>query len=95
MAGRVRMGLIGCGNIARTHAAALSTLPESDFVACCDTDEGRARRLAEQHGAPRVYTDVRELLGSGEVDAVCVCTPHPSHAPLVVAAAEAGVHVLC
>ena len=92
---KVRTGLIGCGNIAKAHAAALATLPESDFVACCDTDEARARALAERHGVPQVFTDVRAMLGSGRVEAVCVCTPHPSHAPLVVAAAEAGVHVLC
>lgn len=91
----MRTGLIGCGNIGKTHAAALASLPESEFVACCDSDEGRARALAAQHGVPRVYTDPVEMLRGGAVEAVCVCTPHPSHAPLVVAAAEAGVHVLC
>lgn len=95
MTRRVRTGLIGCGNIARTHAAALASLPESDFAACCDTDPARAQALASQHGVPRVYTDVQELLRAGVVDAVCVCTPHPSHGPLVAAAASAGVHVLC
>ncbi len=95
MAERVRTGLIGCGNIGKTHAQALAALPESDFVAVCDADEARARRLAEEHGVPRVYTDVGELLHGGEVEAVCVCTPHPSHGDIVVAAAEAGVHALC
>ncbi len=95
MAQQLRTGLIGCGKIARTHAAALAALPESAFTACCDTDGDRARDLAARHGVPRVYNDVHEMLHSGQVDAVCVCTPHPSHAPLVVAAAEAGVHVLC
>ncbi len=36
---RVRTGLIGCGNIAKTHAMALGTLAEAEFVACCDSDE--------------------------------------------------------
>ena len=95
MVERVRVGLIGCGKIARTHAAALSSLGESDFVACADVDVDRARAMAEDFHIPRIFPDAEALLTSGEVEAAVVCTPHPSHTPLVVAAAEAGVHVLC
>lgn len=97
MTRRVRTGLIGCGKIATTHAMALATLAESEFVAVCDTDEGRAREVAEKYGlaAENVFTEPAALLGSGRVEAVSVCTPHPSHVAVVVAAAEAGVHVLC
>lgn len=91
----IRTGLIGCGKIARTHAAALNALPEADFIACCDTDEARATAFAQEHHVPRVFTDPAAMLGSGEIDAVVVCTPHPSHAALVILAAEHGVHVLC
>jgi predicted dehydrogenase len=92
---KVRTGLIGCGKIAQTHALALDELAESAWVACCDVDEGRARAMAAKYGVPRVFGDAGAMLGSGTVDAVLVCTPHPAHAPVVVAAAEAGVHVLC
>src|SRR5688500_239640 len=92
---KVRTGLIGCGKIAATHAAALTDLSECDFVACCDVDEDRAKAFAATQNVPHVFTDARELVGSGKVDAVLVCTPHPYHAPVVIAAAEAGVHSLC
>jgi len=95
MAGTVRAGIIGCGGIAKTHAVALAALPEATFAACCDVDEARARALAEQYGVPHIFTDVGALLRSGTVDMVMICTPHPSHAALVIAAAEAGIHVLC
>src|SRR5262245_31522911 len=95
MSRKVRVGLIGCGNIGKTHARALETLEEADFVATCDADEGRAESLAALHGVPEVFSDVGELFRSGLVEAVCVCTPHPSHGAVVVAAAEAGIHVLC
>lgn len=95
MAGRVRTGIIGCGGIAQRHADALSGLPEAEFAACCDLDGARAEKLAEAHGVPHVFTDVGECLKSGAVDAVLVCTPHPSHAAVVIAAAAAGVHMLC
>lgn len=95
MSRKVRVGLVGCGNIGKTHAQALAQLAEADFVATCDADEGRAEALAAQHGVPEVFTDVGALFRSGKVEAVCVCTPHPNHGAVVMAAAEAGVHVLC
>jgi len=92
---KVRVGIVGCGNIAKTHATALSALSEGELAAACDVDEARARAFAAQFGAPNAYTDADAMLKSGAVDAIIVCTPHPLHAPVVVAAAEAGVHVLC
>lgn len=91
----VRVGIVGCGNIAQTHATALAVLSEGELAAVCDVDGGRARAFAAQFAVPKVYTDVDAMLRSGDVDAIIVCTPHPQHAPVVVAAAAAGVHVLC
>jgi UDP-N-acetyl-2-amino-2-deoxyglucuronate dehydrogenase len=91
---KIRIGIIGCGRIAQTHAAALDAIEKVDFAACCDIVVDRARALADKYGVPLVSSDPAALLASGDVDVVMVCTPHPSHAPLVIAAAEAGVHVL-
>jgi UDP-N-acetyl-2-amino-2-deoxyglucuronate dehydrogenase len=92
---RIRTGLIGCGKIATIHAMALTTLPTADFVACCDQDIDRARAVASKYDVPRVFDDADALLRDGNVEAVHICAPHPAHEPLVVAAAQAGVHVLC
>ena len=92
---RVRMGLIGCGKIAALHALALDTLPQAEFVACCDRNVERAQAMADRYTVPHVFDDVDQLVGSGLIDAALVCTPHPAHEPVVVAAAEAGIHVLC
>jgi predicted dehydrogenase len=91
----VRTGIIGCGKIAETHARALHDSSLADFVACCDMDERRAGALADAHDVPLRFTDFQDMLKNGELEVVLVCAPHPAHAPLVVAAAEAGVHVLC
>ena len=91
----VRTGLIGCGNIAGIHAQSLHELSEAEFVACCDTDEARANTLADKYDVHRRYTGAREMLESGEIEAVLVCAPHPAHAELVTLAAENGIHVLC
>jgi UDP-N-acetyl-2-amino-2-deoxyglucuronate dehydrogenase len=92
---KVKVGIVGCGKIARVHATSLVNLDEADFVAVCDMDGERAKAFADQYGVPQVYTDMHQMLHSGEVEAIMCCTPHPIHERVVVAAAEAGVHVLC
>ena len=90
---RVRTALIGCGKVGRTHAQALSQLPESQFVAVCSRDAARAAALAQEYGI-RGYTDLQEMLRDARVEALIVSTPHPVHAESAVIAARAGVHVL-
>jgi UDP-N-acetyl-2-amino-2-deoxyglucuronate dehydrogenase len=92
---RVRTAIIGCGKIAELHAIALDRLAEAEFVACCDNQLDRATALATKFGVPQVFGHIGELFASGLIDAVLVCTPHPAHEAVVVAAAQAGIHVLC
>ncbi len=92
---RVRVGIIGCGKIAVTHAAGLANIPEAEFTATCDVDLSRAQALAAEHNVPHAFGSLDELFAANVVDAVLVCTPHPTHEAAVVAAARAGVHVLC
>jgi len=90
---RIATALIGCGKVAPTHAQALLDLPESHFVAVCSTREAHARAFAERYGV-RAYVDPEEMLRGQQVQMVSICTPHPTHARLAVAATRAGVHVL-
>ena len=46
---RVRTALIGCGKVGQIQAEALSSLPESDFVAVCDSDPSRAQAFAARY----------------------------------------------
>ncbi|MBL7201804.1 MAG: Gfo/Idh/MocA family oxidoreductase [Anaerolineae bacterium] len=89
----IRTGLVGYGKVAHTHAAALSALPMSQFVAVCGRNLARARAFAEQYqiGA---YDDLGEMIDDAGVQAIVVCTPHPAHADPAVIAAQAGVHCL-
>ena len=94
MSGTVRIGLVGCGNIGQRHAAALAAIADVDFTACCDLEEARARTTAHRFGVADAFGDVGALLRSGRVDAITICTPHPQHAPVLLAAAGAGVHAI-
>src|SRR5437016_5795639 len=89
----VRTALIGCGKVGQLHAAALRSLPESEFVAVCDSNADRAAAFAERHGV-QAFTDVGAMLKQASVQAVTVATPHPLHAAPVLQSAEAGVHAL-
>ncbi|HXC35804.1 MAG TPA: Gfo/Idh/MocA family oxidoreductase, partial [Candidatus Acidoferrales bacterium] len=90
---QIKTGLIGCGKVGHIHAAALQSLPESDFVAVCARTPEKANAFAEKYHAA-AFTDVDEMIAKSGVEAVCVCTPHPQHAAPTIAAAKAGVHVL-
>lgn len=92
---KVKVGIIGCGKIARTHAKSLSMLDEADFVAVCDMDRDRAQAFADEYDVPHAFSDMDAMLTSGLIEAVMCCTPHPIHERVVVAAAGAGVNVLC
>jgi UDP-N-acetyl-2-amino-2-deoxyglucuronate dehydrogenase len=93
MAETLRTGLVGCGKVGHTHAAALRDLPDSEFVAVCDRNLDRAQTFAAQYGV-HVYTNTREMVEREKLRAVIVCTPHPIHASPALEALRAGAHVL-
>src|SRR5699024_12871648 len=91
----VRIGLIGAGGIATAHLAGYAAIPDrARVVAIADANpEALAARTAET-GATG-YSDFLELVKDPEVDAVDICLPHHLHRAAIVAAAEAGKHILC
>ncbi len=93
MKSRLRTALVGCGKVGATHAQALKTLPESDFVAVCDADFDRAETFAARNGV-RPFADVGAMLEQVRPEVVLLATPHPLHAEAAILAARAGVHVL-
>ncbi|HEU5316267.1 MAG TPA: SDR family NAD(P)-dependent oxidoreductase [Chloroflexota bacterium] len=89
----MRVAIVGCGQIAGSHLAALRKVDGAEVVAVCDRDAQRARHTAELAQA-RAYTDLDALLRAERPDAVHIVTPPASHAPLAIRAIEAGCHVL-
>ena len=91
----VRVGVIGTGLGASVHLAALTFLPEMEIVAVCSRRADRALAAAHDYGIPAHLTDYRELVRDPRVEAVVVATPPHLHHAMVLAALEAGKHVLC
>lgn len=90
----LRVGIVGCGNISSNHISAFAAMDGVEVIGVCDVAPERARAMAAARGIEHAVDSVRALLDLG-LDIVSVCTPHPTHEEVVLAAAAAGVHVLC
>ncbi|WP_062050222.1 Gfo/Idh/MocA family protein [Bacillus sp. JCM 19034] len=92
---KVKVGIIGCGSIAKyRHIPEFANNEQAEIVAVCDIVEDRVNEFAQSYGA-KAYTNYEELLANQEIDAVSVCLPNALHAPVSIAALQAGKHVLC
>jgi UDP-N-acetyl-2-amino-2-deoxyglucuronate dehydrogenase len=91
---RLRFGIIGVGNIAPVHAAAIRGTPDAELVAVATRNPDRGRAFANQNGGTW-YSDYRALLAQPDIDVVTLCTPHDLHLPMTLDATAAGKHVLC
>ncbi len=93
MSDKVRFGIVGCGTISRFHAYAIGMTPGAELVGACDSDAASAAAFAREQGI-HAYSTLEELLDSGGVDAVSICTPSGLHAGQALTAIARGKHVL-
>jgi predicted dehydrogenase len=92
----LRWGIIGAGGVARRRTMpAIRQARSAELKALMVRDKSKADNLAREFGVDNAYDDWRALLQDTEVDAVHIATPVHLHEEQVVAAAEAGKHVLC
>jgi myo-inositol 2-dehydrogenase / D-chiro-inositol 1-dehydrogenase len=93
---RVRIGIVGSRFQADCIAASVRAVPdEAEVVAVASPTPGNAADFARRHGIPAAYADWRELLRDPAVELVSITAPNDLHAPIAIAAAEAGKHVVC
>lgn len=90
----VRVGFVGCGRVTETrHLAALRGMRGVEASALADVDAARMSKVGDAYGVERRYEDWQRLVRDERVDAVAVCAPPALHAPVALAALEAGKHV--
>lgn len=96
MAGkRLGIGVVGAGRWANwAHLPGWIRDERCDLIAVCDSDPGRAYRVAAEFGAPVAATDYTELLRRDDIDVIDVVTRDSEHFEINCAAIEAGKHVL-
>ena len=94
---RIRLGMIGCGGMMRSHIGGFLGRKDVQITAVCDVDSRRlneaAKRVEKKNGkAPLAVKDLRKVLDS-DVDAVVIATPDHWHAPAAILALKARKHV--
>jgi predicted dehydrogenase len=90
---RLRVGIIGCGQIAQImHLPYLMELPQFEIAAVCDISAKVVNTVGEWYGVGNRYVDYKELIAGDDIDIVAVLTM--DHGDIAEAAAEAGKHLL-
>ncbi len=93
---KVRVGLVGCGFAAELHMYAYKRVYGLDAQVIAVAARGdHVLGFAEKHQIRRTYRDFSSLLADKEIDVVDICTPPALHATMIVAAVEAGKHIIC
>ncbi|TLF44619.1 Gfo/Idh/MocA family protein [Maribacter aurantiacus] len=91
----VRWGIVGAGKIAHSFSKDLALVSGGKLTAVGSRSLERAKKFAEEYGAPHVFGSYDALFESDTVDVIYIATPHTYHAEVAISAMEAGKHVLC
>ncbi len=95
---KVRIGIVGIGNMGTGHAIYLSEnrIANAELTAVCDINPKRLEWAKEKFGGKvELFDNAEAMFSSGTVDGVIIATPHYDHPTLAIAAFEKGLHVLC
>ncbi len=98
----LRIGLIGCGFMGRTHSNAYNRIanffPNLEYhpvlKAVCSRSQEKVSAFADQWGYESFATDWKNVISRNDIDAIDICTPNDTHAEIAIAAAAAGKMVL-
>lgn len=88
----VRLGIVGLGNMGKAHLHNIRAgkVPGLRVTALCESVGTLPEPLEGEHP----FTDVSQMIRSGHIDAILICTPHFSHTTIGIEALERGLHVL-
>src|SRR3990172_722809 len=91
---KLKVGVVGCGAIARAiHLPNIKNCPEVELLWCCDLNKDVLLRVKETFHPLRVTTDSQEVAADRECDMVIIATPHVARKGEIRLFAEAGKHI--
>ncbi len=93
MSNATRIAVVGLGNMGQAHCRDLASIDGADLCAVVDVDASRRDAIATKTRS-RGFESLNEAIERGDLNAVVVATPHPSHRELTEQAFAAGLHVL-
>ncbi len=95
MAKNLKVAVIGVGGIANTHMPGWDASEHAEVVAGADINPDALADWGKKHGVTKLVTDPADIFSDPDIDIVDMCTPNMLHAPLAIAALNAGKHVIC
>jgi len=96
MCSHYKVGIIGCGRIAKMHLNGWRSLDGVEVVAAMDINKEVVENFCKNYNIPKAYTDYEEMIVKEELDIVSICTWPSSHAEITIKAASLGVKgILC
>ncbi len=90
---RVRLGVIGCGGMAKSHMNYFKDIPNLEFTAAADSFADNLKSVVDTYGV-KGFESGHDLIKSGLVDAILIVTPHYFHPEYAIAGFENGLHVM-
>ena len=91
----LKVGLVGVGGISRTHMPGWAASEEAEVVAGSDINAEILEQWGVLHAISKLATNPADLFSDPDIDIIDLCVPNMYHAPLAIAALEAGKHVIC
>jgi len=93
---KIRIGLIGYGNIGSMHAKNLfeNKIPRATLAAICDIDPAKLKKAKSSFPDIPLFSSLDEMLESADIDALLIAVPHKLHPEMAIAAFAKGFHVL-
>ena len=91
----LKVGVIGVGGIAKTHMPGWAASELAEVVAGSDVVAPILEAWGAQHGVAKLSTNAADIINDPDIDIIDICTPNMYHTPLVIAALDAGKHVIC
>ncbi|MDR1000173.1 MAG: Gfo/Idh/MocA family oxidoreductase [Clostridiales bacterium] len=93
---KLKVAIIGAGNIAQNaHLPTYKDIPDVEIVAIADWNLERAQEAAKKFGIPNAFASCEEAFALPGLDIADICVWNKSHAPVAIAAAKRGLHILC
>ena len=93
MSNPVRIGVVGAGAMGEGHLKVWQAVDGAQIAAICDPNLERAARVSNEYGGT-AFSEIAEMLDSGAVDAIDICTPSGLHGDQAILAVERGIHAL-
>ena len=90
----IKVAVIGLGKMGLSHLAMINALDDFEVIAICDSS-AMVAGVIEKYGRLRCVATVEDVMRLPDLDAILIATPSTTHAPMVTAALERGLHIFC